>query len=283
MEFIEFISTPTIITFIGAIIVAAGAFWSSFEAKKNKLKINFIKLITIPTIITFLGAIIVAAGALWSSYEAEKNKLKNEEDARKFQEDLKNKNEQLVFKSEELARKSDEIAKLNYEISKTLKENIRLSAELNNLNKEIVANVTGGDSFCYLFPEMTTGKINSLDFKLFNSAKYPVFDVSMRIWNTTLLDRIDFGKIYEKHFGYRSKQITIEEAYKMLEDTNYINKSSFVDKEILDLMSQSLIFDSFIGTIIPKLSSNIFDKSYLTYTIPKPIDPEKIFQQFDML
>lgn len=73
-----------------------------------------------------------------------------------------------------------------------------LSSKLSETNQEIAATVTGGESFCFLFPNPSFGKINTIDFHLLNQGKYPVYDVFIRIWDNSRSEGFDYGQIFEK-------------------------------------------------------------------------------------
>ena len=83
-----------------------------------------------PVILVFIGAIIAAVGALWTSLQ------------------------QAQFERE-LRAKSDEIAELN---------------------RTIVASVTGGNSFCYLAFALGDGTTNSFPLMLVHEGDYPIYD-----------------------------------------------------------------------------------------------------------
>lgn len=74
--------------------------------------------------------------------------------------------QELRAKTEELARKSDEIA---------------------SLNRTIAGSVTGGDSFVYLSFAIEPNS-NNASLSLTHRGKYPVFDVSIEIWDADEFD-----------------------------------------------------------------------------------------------
>ena len=177
--------------------------------------------------------------------------------------------------NESLQRKSDKMTELS-------QENIRLSSELSKVNQEIAATVTGGESFCYLFPSPSFGKVNTIDFNLNHMGEYPVYDVSIRVWDASCLNRMDPGQIYEKHHGYRTKEITHEEWLKTKDDPKHIAKSKAVEHDIKEQMRSCLIIQENLGTITPNKSTNIMDASLVTCTIPKGIDLSKFSQEYDV-
>lgn len=116
-----------------------------------------------------------------------------------------------------------------------------LSSKISETNQEIAATVTGGEAFCFLFPDPSFGKINTIDFHLLNQGKYPVYDVFIRIWDDSRAEGFDYGQIFEKHLGYRSKVVTQEEWSQMKEDPKFIAQSKAMEKEIKEHMRKRLI------------------------------------------
>lgn len=97
--------------------------------------------VAFPMILIFVGAISSAVGAFWTA-------------ARQ----VKSANQRADFEKE-LRLKTEEIAELN---------------------KQIAANVTGGDSYCTLFVS-APGESNQSGLILMNQGKYPVYDISVKI------------------------------------------------------------------------------------------------------
>lgn len=155
-----------------------------------------------------------------------------------------------------------------------------LSSKLSEINQEIAATVTGGDSFCFLFPNPSLGKINTIDFHLLNQGKYPVYDVLIRIWDDSRAESFDYGQILEKHLGFRSKVVTLEEWSKMKEDPKFIAQSKAMEKEIIERMRKRLIYQEKLGTFSPKNGINIMDSPLISHTIPTGIDLNKYSQKY---
>jgi hypothetical protein len=174
-----------------------------------------------------------------------------------------------------LQAKSDKIAEL-------AQENIRLSSELSEINKKIAATVTGGESFCYLFPSLSFGELNSIDFNLQHMGEYPVYDASIRVWDSSCLERIDYTKIFESHHGYRTKEVTYEEWLAMKEDPQFIRPSKELGKGIKKQMEGCLLVQKNLGTITPKKSTNIMDPSLITFTVPTGIDVNTFKQKYSV-
>jgi len=172
-------------------------------------------------------------------------------------------------------RKSAEITHLS-------QENIRLSSELKKLNQEIAATVTGGDSFCYLFPSPSFGKLNTIDFNLNHKGEYPVYEVFIRVWDASCLNQIDYGQIFEKHLGYKTKIVSPEESKKMEEDPEIITKQIKVDKEIHERMRNCLIFQEKLGTVAPNTPTTIMDTPLISCTVPKGVDLTKFSQEYSV-
>jgi len=171
-------------------------------------------------------------------------------------------------KQESLRLKSHEIADLNKKIAQ--------------LNEQIAGTVTGGESFCYLFPFPAIGMSNTIDFKLNHQGEYPVYDVFIRIWDKTCLGQIDHGQIFEKHHGYRTKHFTREELEKMEKDPKIIAQDLAVQKEIKERMKSCIVFEGKPETIIPKTSDNIMDPPIFSCSIPPGADLSKFSQKYSV-
>lgn len=173
-------------------------------------------------------------------------------------------------------RQQMEIAALNKKIAEK-------SEKIAELNEQIAGSVTGGDSFCYLFPEPASDKLNTINFKIQHRGKYPVYDIYIRVWDDSCLGRIDSGQLWEKHFGYKTKEVTEEESLKMEKDPKYIAQRIALDKEERELMRNCLIFQGNLGTITPNTSTtNIMDDPLFSYTLPKGGDLSKLSQEFTL-
>lgn len=174
-----------------------------------------------------------------------------------------------------LQNKSDNNAQLS-------QDNIRLSTKLSELYQQIAATVSGGESFCYLFPTPSFGKLNTIDFHILHKGEYPIYDVSIKVWDESCLKQRDYGQLHEKHFGYRNKEVTLEEWSKMKKDPNYIIQSNEMKKEAIEQMRQCLILNDKIGTITPGASINVIDQPIVSLTIPKGIDFSKFSQEYNV-
>lgn len=78
--------------------------------------------------------------------------------------------------------------------------NLRIkSEEISNLNKEIVNNVTGGDSFCYIFID----SVNAGIIGVVHKGRYPLYDLDIRIADVQEIDmmkgslRANYSKVYK--------------------------------------------------------------------------------------
>lgn len=174
-----------------------------------------------------------------------------------------------------LENKTDKITELS-------QENIRLSSELSKINQEIAATVTGGESFCYLFPSPSFGKTNAIDFHLQHKGEYPVYDVSMRIWDETGLKAIDHGQIFQTHLGYRTKEVTLEEWQKMKVDPEFILQSKKIESDIKEQMREYQVLEEKLGTITPNTSINVMDPPLLTCTLPAGTVSSKYRQEYSV-
>lgn len=188
--------------------------------------------------------------------------------------------QQIVTKrSEELLQaKSDKIFQLS-------QENVNLSKELSKLNQEIAATVTGGDSFCYLFPTVAYGEINTINFNLDGFGEYPVYDVFVRIWDSTCLNMIDHGKIFEKHYGFRNKQFeTIEQMREFQSEKKHLEAGIRVNNDIKKAMSSCVVFEKGLGTVsaTARKSNNIVDMPIISFTYPKESGDKNIIQEYDV-
>lgn len=74
--------------------------------------------------------------------------------------------------NKEVLYRSQEIVSLNQKL-------VVKSDKIADLNRELMGSVIGGDSFCYLLPVSSSGKISG--FILKSKGKYPLYDLSFRI------------------------------------------------------------------------------------------------------
>lgn len=155
-----------------------------------------------------------------------------------------------------------------------------LSSEISETNQKIAATVTGGESFCFLFPNPSFGEINTIDFHLLNQGKYPIYDVFIRIWDDSRAEDFDYGHIFEKHLGYRSKVVTQEEWSQMKDDPEFIAQSKAIEKKIKEHMRKRLIHQEKLGTFSPKGGINIMDSPLVSCTIPTGTDLDKYSQKY---
>ncbi len=88
-------------------------------------------------------------------------------------------------------------ANARLEFEKDLREK---NNEIANLNKQIAATVTGGDSYCHLMVTSPGLKSKVADLLLMHEGKYPVYDVSIKI------DDVDY-MMQLLHAGQESGQI----------------------------------------------------------------------------
>jgi hypothetical protein len=167
-----------------------------------------------------------------------------------------------------LQEKSDKITELS-------QENIRLSSELSKLNQEIAATITGGDSFCYLFPFISIDKKKSIDFKLFHMGNYPVYDVFISAWDGSCLKKIANRGITEEKDEY-------EEWLEMKSDPKDIMQKKEYINYLKEQMQQCLIIQETLGTITPIKSTNIMDLPMITFTVPPKINPNEFKQVYDV-
>ncbi len=108
--------------------------------------IRLTNYLTLPMVLVLLGGILSAVGAFVATMRQNQEKAQSASQRAEFEKDLR--------------QKSEEIAELN---------------------KQIAANVTGGDSYCYLFVSQPGEKSNSSGLILMNEGKYPVYDISVKI------------------------------------------------------------------------------------------------------
>ena len=99
--------------------------------------------------------------------------------------------------NKQLSEQTDKIAELS-------KDNIELSKEISKLNKKFTADLTGGDSYCYLSPIRST---KFLSLQLIHVGKYPLYDIDIRIFDTTKLENI------EKKRNFKNKPLELYKRY----------------------------------------------------------------------
>ena len=64
------------------------------------------------------------------------------------------------------------------------------SDEIAELNRRIVASVTGGDSFCYISLQLGDGATNTPDILVVHEGQYPLYDVQIRIVDLDKMEQI---------------------------------------------------------------------------------------------
>ena len=156
-----------------------------------------------------------------------------------------------------------------------------LTKEISKINQEIAATVTGGDSFCYLFPSVSRVDDNTIDWQINHLGDYPVYDVFIRIWDDNCLD-FDWGSLYEKYYGYRTKVLTKEEAEEYKNDPQIIEKQKALERESIEIMKSCLIFQENMGTIINDIRNNIMDPPIFKHTISKGSDLSNYNQEYSV-
>ena len=256
-----------IIGYLGTVLIA----WQSIAKRDH---VTYISLVFI-----LLGA----AGAIWITIDTSRTTDKlviSSGLLANSQIELRKKADDQTESQQLLRKKSDEIALLNREIANNQRKLSEKSDDISNLNKTIAATVTGGESFCFLSPDLAFGKINTIDFYLMTHGKYPLYDVFIRIWDDNCEEGFDSGKIFEKHFGERDKVVTQEEWSKMKDDPKFIAQSVAYEKEIIEHMHKCLMHQEKFGTFSPKKDINIMDSPLISCTIPKGIDLNKYSQKY---
>jgi hypothetical protein len=162
-----------------------------------------------------------------------------------------------------LQRRTEEVARLSREIADLAKSNAKL-------NKGLAESLTGGDSFCYLMPVPSFTKADSLAFNLHHFGKYPMYDVHIEIWDDTINENVDLGKIFEKHFGNRQKKYTVEEylSHSEAKKDEESNKNAALNKEIMKIINRAKLIDKSIGTI----SYDVNRQGITLYVFNLPLD-----------
>jgi hypothetical protein len=114
----------------------------------------------IPAIVVLVGAVITAIGAFWIA-------LKSENDRTLFERELRDRGDKLTKVQEELKAKSDEVAELN---------------------RNIAASVTGGDSFCYFTFNFDSNGGRPI---VIQQGKYPLYEVNVRVVDLDKWDAVE--------------------------------------------------------------------------------------------
>jgi hypothetical protein len=151
-------------------------------------------------------------------------------------------------------------------ISKELRDK---SNKIVQLNEEIKGSITGGDSFCCVLPYMDW--LNNVQFTLLHIGKYPMYDVTISVTDTTILNTFDWGALYERYYGYRRKILTPEEEKEFSSDEQ-IKKRASIDRSMMkewrETQKKGILIDSkYLGTV----TSNInFQSKHVLGFILKP-------------
>lgn len=75
---------------------------------------------SLPSIVILLGALLSAAGAFWSNHRAEQEKVNSAESRSRFETELRKKSEEISELNKTIAARADEIAELNKKIAASL-------------------------------------------------------------------------------------------------------------------------------------------------------------------
>lgn len=129
-------------------------------------------------VLTIFGSIIVLVGATLTTMQQGRSQRK------------------LLSQSEQIASKSEQIA---------------------NLNQELSNYVTGGDSYCWMFP-MLDMVANRVTLLLEHSGKYPLRNVSVRITDKTKLGSLPFDKLVPP------QPVSKEDWFKYLRSKDVLNE-----------------------------------------------------------
>ena len=170
-----------------------------------------------------------------------------------------------ILLSIDSSQKQEEISGLNKKIAK--------------LYEEISGSVTGGDSFCYLFPTPAFDEVNKLNFNLDQKGSYPVFDISIKIWDETCLEKITIPSLGDIEV-LKNDKMTIDDWKKIQQSPEYAIRNAEIHKQIKSQMQKCLLLNEKVGIITPQNRTNIMDTPLLTYTFPSQCELSKNPQKY---
>ena len=168
---------------------------------------------------------------------------------------------------------------LNFESSQKQEEISELNKDIAELNEQIAGSVTGGDSFCYLFPTPASDEINTLNFNLHHMGSYPIFDVRIKLWDESCLEKLAIPSIGYIE-GLQNENITIDDWKKLQQSPEYAIRNAEIHKQIKSQMQKCLLLNEKAGIIIPQNRTNIMDTPLLTYTFPYQSEFSKYPQKY---
>lgn len=152
--------------------------------------------------IAVVGALIAAVGTFWNTNKQEKDKTQAAIQRANYEQESREKSDRIAELNEkiaadqrglrikadeqlqlqiELREKSDAIAELNRQLAAK-------SDEIASLNRSIAASITGGDSYCYML--FTIVGPNSAQLAVIHQGNYPLYDVSFRIVDLDIFERV---------------------------------------------------------------------------------------------
>ncbi|MGO9019418.1 MAG: hypothetical protein ACLQVJ_13825 [Syntrophobacteraceae bacterium] len=153
-RFLGYANLPMILVFFGAMLSATAAFWANY--RRENVMSRFLSYMNLPMVLVLTGALLSASGAFWANYRQNQEKMLSANQRAQFEADLR--------------AKSDEIAEIN---------------------KQIAATVTGGDSFCYLMISNIDDKTGTGILLLLHQGLYPLYDVQAQITDVQEFEKRD--------------------------------------------------------------------------------------------
>ncbi len=176
---------PVLLVFVGAVVSAFGALWSSNKQGAESKELYRRLAEKSDTITGYAKKQEKASETNTKLYQqlAEKSDeiaeyAKKQEQASKNVSELQ---QMLLEKANFQLEKTEQIAKLNAELAESQKEIAKLS-------QDISYNVTGGNSFCYI--TLSSSASNKIRVEVFHQGKYPLSNVRMYITNQSAVQRL---------------------------------------------------------------------------------------------
>ena len=239
-------------------------------------------IILIGAIIVILGGLIGAIGTWLHNKESSKDSTRLEESVNKGVSigettnskvlDLQNENKNLLEQSSALNEKIDSQSTT---IDLLRKENTELYSKLNSSSLKIYDNLTGGDSYCYVFFIFSTyypsKDIGGLYIRLGEKNKNPLKDVQIRIFDINSYDPENFKPDDLKKNIFNLETINTDMSYN-IQDKIHLDKKEGVNLNIF--------YSANNGVFSQQLRMRFIEDNWVSATIVKRND-KIIFEDID--
>jgi len=131
-----------------------------------------------------------------------------------------------------------------------------------------------------LAPQRSFENRKIINFIIDHKGKYPLYDVSIKVWDENCLNKIDLGKTFETHMG-KPKVLTNAERIKMENDTLFWAHSDELSQDLREQMNKCQIINTKLGTISP-YRINIDPPLFASPPLSNETDLNKFSQEYQV-